>query len=133
MRPLPFSNHPALAPRHEHSRASFPRVSFPAAWLFGVNRETTYPSSFISSISIVFVYFFSTLNFFYMRDIRDYLDEIFILIEKHWNTSMLIPIINLVEEVSHILVASPSFLIPSRLLHLVFSTSPVSPLSPPSL
>eukprot|EP00026_Physarum_polycephalum_P000091 Phypoly_transcript_00091.p1 GENE.Phypoly_transcript_00091~~Phypoly_transcript_00091.p1 ORF type:complete len:2307 (+),score=451.47 Phypoly_transcript_00091:133-7053(+) len=37
------------------------------------------------------------------QHIRDYLDEIFVLIEKHWNSSMLIPIINLVEEISQAL------------------------------
>lgn len=35
-----------------------------------------------------------------VEDIRDYLDDIFALIEKHWNSSLLIPIINLVEEIS---------------------------------
>lgn len=34
------------------------------------------------------------------QHIRDYLDDVFVLINKYWNSNLLIPIINLVEEVS---------------------------------
>ncbi|EGG15157.1 protein kinase [Cavenderia fasciculata] len=42
----------------------------------------------------------STLVSIVKQHIRDYLNDIFILIEKYWNSYLLIPIIHLVEEIS---------------------------------
>jgi hypothetical protein len=100
MRPFFVPDHPPFVACDEHARAPISGVFVPTIRDPSVYCKATYHLSRSLPPLLFPSRYYGKPNFFYLADIRDYLDEIFVLIEKHWNTSMLIPIINLVEEIS---------------------------------